>query len=220
MKLFVMWMVIIGMSICMLVSKGWSETVYVVDLVKVTVRSGPGNEHKSVALVESGNSVELVRVEGEWSLIRVGSGTEGFILSRYLTSNPPPKFRLDQLQEKHKSLSAQAAGLLEENQRLKTENEKLAAAVSDGQREVSALRREFETFKKEASEFTELKTNYDELAADLSQKKQTIAQLETQANDLLNPAYFYWFLTGAGVLLVGFLTGFSVRRQRRRSSLV
>lgn len=218
MKLFIMGMVMIG--ICAPLSTGWSETMYVVDLMKVTVRSGPGNEHKTIALVETGNTVELVRSEGDWSLIRTGSGAEGFILSRYLTSNQPSKFRLDQLQEKNKTLGAQAAGLLEENQKLKTENEKLVAAVSEGQREVGALRREFEAFQKEASRFTELKASHDELTAELSHKNQTITQLEAQANDLLNPAYFYWFLAGAGVLLVGFLTGFSVRRQRRRSSLV
>jgi SH3 domain protein len=141
-------------------------------------------------------------------------------LTRYLTTTPPAKFRLDQFQEKNNSLAANVAKLMEENQRLKTENERLAGAAADGQNEISALRNEFEAFKQEASDFTALKASYNVLADELSQKKQTIAQLEFQASDLMNPNYLYWFLAGAGVLLVGFLTGFSARRQRRRSSLV
>jgi SH3 domain protein len=220
MKRLMIWILAIGVSPLASVSGGRAESVYVVDTIKVAVRSGPGNDFKSIGLVESGNQLEVVQAEDEWSVIRLANGTEGYILSRYLTPTPPAKFRLDQTLEKNKSLAAKATELMEENQRLKVENDRLAAAAADGQNKISALRNEFEAFRQEASDFTALKASCDDLADELSQKKQTIAQLELQSSDLMDPNYLYWFLAGAGVLLVGFLTGFSARRQRRRSSLV
>jgi len=183
------------------------------------VRSGPANDQKSLGLVESGQTVEILKSSDEWSLVRTAAGIEGYVLSRYLTSQPPAKSRFDQVQEKNKTLTAQAAGLLEETNRLKADNERLAAAAAAGQREIAALKNEFEAFKKDAAEVTELKAKYQRLEAELAEKQEKITQLENPANELLNPNNLYWFLAGAGVLLAGFFTGFSVKRQRRWSSL-
>lgn len=209
----------IGAIGLMAVAAAAAETAYVTDSIKVAVRSGPGNDQKSVGMLESGQMVEIVKPGDEWTLVRMANGTEGYVVSRYLVSQQSGKFRADQLQEKNKALSAQAAGLVEENSRLKAENEKLAAASSAGQKEISSLRSEFEAFKTEAADFTALKAKYDAQAAELAEKKAKVAQLETQWPDILDPNNLYWFLAGAGVLLAGFFTGYSVKRQRRWSSL-
>jgi SH3 domain protein len=196
-----------------------AETAYINDIIRLSVRSGPANDQKSLGLVESGQMVDVLKSSDEWSLVRTATGIEGYVLSRYLTSQPPAKFRFDQVQEKNKTLTAQAAGLVEETTRLKAENEKLAAAAAAGQRELAALKNEFEAFRKDAAEVTELKAKYHRLEAELAERQEKIAQLENPSNELLNPNNLYWFLAGAGVLLAGFFTGFSVKRQRRWSSL-
>ncbi len=196
-----------------------AETAYITDIIRLSVRSGPANEQKSIGLVESGQMVDILKSGDDWSLVRTPTGIEGYVLSRYLMSQPPAKFRLDQVQEKNKALTAQAAGLVEETTRLKADNEKLAAAAAAGQRELGALKGEFEAFKKDAAEVTELKARYNRLEVELAEKQEKIAQLENPSNDILNPNNLYWFLAGAGVLLAGFFTGFSVKRQRRWSSL-
>ncbi len=218
MKRLAMWMFIGAMGL-LAVATAAAETAYVTDIIKVAVRSGPGNDQKSIGMLESGQMVEIVKPGDEWTLVRMANGTEGYVMSRYLVSQQPAKFRSDQMQEKNKTLSAQAASLVEENSRLKAENEKLAAASSASQKEITSLRSEFEAFQKEAADFTGLKANYDALAAEVAQKQAKIVQLETQPNDILDPNNLYWFLAGAGVLLAGFLTGYSVKRQRRWSSL-
>jgi len=198
---------------------GWAETAYIVDSIKVALRSGPGNDQKSLGMAESGNPVEVLKSGEEWSLVRLGNGTEGFLLTRYLTATPPARFRLDQLQEKTKALTAQAASLLEENKRLKAENEELAAAVSAARKEVAALHGEFDAFRQEASDVTALKSRNDALAAELDQKKREVSQLESRPMAILENENLYWFLAGAAVLLVGFFAGYSVKRPRRWSTL-
>ena len=196
-----------------------AETAYITDIMRLSIRSGPANEQKSVGVVESGQTVDVLKAGEEWTLIRMTNGTEGYLLSRYLTSQPPAKFRLDQLQEKNKNLTGQVAGLTEENQRLKAESEKQATAIAAGQQQIASLKSEFEAFKKEAAHVTELKAKFDALKTELAEKQDEIMRLENQSNELLSPIRIYWFLAGAGVLLAGFLTGFSIKRKRRWSSI-
>jgi SH3 domain protein len=217
MKRLAMWLCIGSIGLC--TAAAAAEKAYVTDIIKLAVRSGPGNDQKSVGIVESGQMVEIEKTGDEWTLIRMANGIEGYVLSRYLVSHQPVKFRFDQLQEKNKALSSQAVGLVEENSRLKAENEKLAETSAASQKEVSSLRSEFEAFKKEAADFTALKAKYDAMATELAEKRAKIAELEGQWPDILNPNNLYWFLAGGGVLLAGFLTGYSVKRQRRWSSL-
>jgi SH3 domain protein len=196
-----------------------AETAYITDVIRVSVRSGPSNDQKFVAGVESGQMVDIVKAGEEWTLVRMPNGTEGYLLSRYLTSQPPAKFRFDQLQEKNKNLTGQVAGLMEENQRLKADNEKLTATIAAERQQIASLKSEFEAFKKEAAHVTELRAKYDASKAELAEKQEEIIRLENQAQELLNPKNIYWFLAGAGVLLAGFLFGFSIKRKRRWSSL-
>jgi len=197
----------------------WADTAYIVDSIRVALRAGPGNDQKSIGIAESGQAVEVVKPGEEWSLVRLGNGTEGYLLSRYLTAAPPVRQRFDQLQEKTKALTAQAAALLEENARLKTDNEKLAAALSAEERATAALKGDFDAFRKEAADVVALKSTAAALAAELDQKNEEIARLQSGPLAILDDDNLYWFLAGAAVLMVGFLAGYAVKRPRRRSTL-
>jgi SH3 domain protein len=156
---------------------------------------------------------------GAIGLVQLPNGTQGYLLSRYLTPQPPARHRFDQLQEKNKHLTVQATGLQEENNRLKAENEKLAAAAGGYQKETDAVRREYEVFKVQASDVASLKARYDAAVAELDQKNKEIAALNPESASILRDVNLYWFLAGAGVLLAGLLIGLSLKRQRRWSSL-
>ena len=128
-------------------------------------------------------------------------------------------FRFDQLQEKTKALTAQAAGLVEENARLKAENDRLATALAAEEREMASLKGEFDAFRKDAAEVVTLKSKADALAAELGRKTEEIDRLQSGPLAILENENLYWFLAGAAVLLVGFLAGYVVKRPRRWSTL-
>jgi SH3 domain protein len=65
-----------------------------------------------------------------------------------------------------------------------------------------------------------LKSKYDKAAAQLEEQTKRADSLEEQLNRFEMNQYIKWFLAGSGVLLVGFIIGFSARRQRRRPSLL
>lgn len=219
MKRLFQWVTAVWIGISGTSGLGWADTAYIVDSIKVSLRAAPGNDQRTIGMTESGQAVEVIKPGEEWSLVRLGNGTEGYLLSRYLTTAAPVRLRIDQLQEKNKNLSTQAAGLVEENARLKVENEKLAAALSAGENELAAIKAEFEAFRREAADVTALKSKADALAAELDQKKEEIARLESGPLAILENENLYWFLAGAAVLMIGFLAGYVVKRPRRWSTL-
>jgi SH3 domain protein len=196
-----------------------AETQFVTDNVKLTVRTGPSVENKIIAVIETGTTVDVITPGENWSLVRIPDGKEGYVLSRYLVANPPSVIQLERLRSRHQELTAEAETLREENRLLKTETQQLRSELTTLQQDVNQTDSEFEALKRESAGFLELKAKYDQAASELSEKTGRVEKLEKELGQLEISQYIRWFLAGSGVLLVGFILGFSVKRQRRRSSL-
>jgi SH3 domain protein len=198
----------------------WAETMYVTDVLRLTLRTGQSTEHKIIAVIESGQEVEILESGEEWSSVRLTDGKEGWVLTRYLTPRETYNVKLKRLEDKHKNLRAQAASLLEENTKLNSENKKLKAASGQNEKALNRIQSDFESLKSESAEFIKLKTKYQKASKELNEKSQRLTDLEEQISRLELYHYIKWFLVGAGVLLLGFVIGFSTKRQRRRASLL
>ena len=207
---------------CLFVIHGWgyAETMYVTDSIKLTLRTGQSTEHKIIAVIDSGQELEVLESGDEWSLVRLPNGKEGWVLTRYLTPDPTNNIKLEKLAEKHNNLMAETSTLLEENTKLKAENNMLSGTVTVKDKDLSQTQSEYEALKKDSAEFLSLKTRYEKTASQLAEKAQKLEKLEDQISRFELHHYIRWFLAGSGVLLVGFLIGFSAKRQRRRSSLL
>jgi SH3 domain protein len=200
-----------------------AETMYVDDIVKITVRTGPGIAHKILAMIKSGESVEVLKPEEpekDWSLVRITNGKEGWVLSRFLKSKEPDGLVLDRLKKKHNALKNQAVSTIEENKVYKKENKRLNSELKTNKEISKKIKSSYETLKKESAEFLELKSNYEKTSSKLIEQTKKATKLEEELTSLLLHQNIKWFLSGAGVLLLGFVIGFSTKRQRRRSSLL
>lgn len=211
---------LIGVFILAISGVVWAETMYVTDVLRLTLRTGQSTEHKIIAVIESGQEVEILESGEEWSSVRLADGKEGWVLTRYLTPRETYNVKLKRLEDKHKNLRAQAASLLEENTKLNSENKKLKAASGQNEKALNKIQSDFESLKSESAEFIKLKTKYQKTSKELNEKSQRLTDLEEQISRLELYHYIKWFLVGAGVLLLGFVIGFSTKRQRRRASLL
>ena len=220
MKLSKNWIIVLG--ICLLVFSGniYAETMYVRDLLRLPLRTGQSTEYKIIAVIESGQEVEVLQSDDEWSQVRLPNQKEGWVQTRYLSPEVTNKIKLEKLEMQHKNLTAQAAALLEENAKLKQEIRKLAAEFAENEKALNKVRSDFESLKADSAEFLNLKSKYDSTAAELAEKTIRLQKLEDQLSRLELYHYIKWFLAGSGVLLVGFIIGFSAKRQRRRPSLL
>lgn len=68
---------------------GEAQTVYVSDEFEITLRTGPGNDHKIISMPKSGNAMEILQKGEEWSRVRLPDGKEGWVLSRYISPTRP-----------------------------------------------------------------------------------------------------------------------------------
>jgi SH3 domain protein len=220
MKKLMLWFGLSGIFILAISGVVRAETMYVTDVLRLTLRTGKSTEHKIIAVIESGQKVEILESGEEWSSVRMADGKEGWVLTRYLTPRETYNVKLKRLEDKHKNLMAQAASLLEENTKLSSENKKLKAAFQQNEKAFNKIQGDFESLKSESAEFIKLRTNYKKISKELDEKSQRLTDLEEQVSRLQLYHYFKWFLVGAGVLLIGFIIGFSAKRQRRRSSLL
>ena len=204
---------------CLFSASVYGETMYVSDVLKLTLRTGPSIENKIISVIDSGQMMEVIKFGDEWSQVQLPNGKEGWVLSRYLTTNETHNIKLERLEAKHKNLMIQAAELLEENNMLKAENKRFSTESKANQKQFVKTQADYEALKAEAAEFITLKANYKRAASQLAEQTAKAKQLEEELSSLEMNTHIKWFLAGSGVLIVGFLIGFSTKRQRRRPAL-
>ena len=213
---------IVSLGICVMCfsAVGVAETRYVTDLLKLPLRTGPSTEYKILALVESGQQLEVVEPGENWSMVRLDNGKEGYVLNRYLVAQPTSAVRLKELQSKYTVLKQQADALIEENNRFKEENKTFKTSLDSSEKARNKLDTDYKELKASAAEFLSLKKKYEEVSTRLAEQTKKANALDKELSGLEMNQYIKWFLAGSGVLLVGFIIGFSAKRGRRRPSLM
>ncbi|UCD33134.1 MAG: TIGR04211 family SH3 domain-containing protein [Desulfobacterales bacterium] len=219
-KLFIIYSLLVNICIIYAAIPVHAKSMYVTDVLKVTLRTGPSIENKIIKMVESGQRVEVVEPGQEWSLIRLFDGKEGWILNRYLIPNETNKLNLERLEAEHSGLKTKFRTIYEENSKLKTDNKMLSLALAATEKSLTQVRNDYESLKASSTEFLTLKSNFEKTSTKLSEQTKRADELEEQVEKLTFSNYIKWFLAGSGVLFVGFILGFSTKRQRRQSSLL
>lgn len=211
---------IIAILLVLLPAVVHAEKKYINDLLEITLRTGQGIDHKIIEIVKSGQMVEVLKPGDQWTKIRRLNGTEGWVVSRFLTSNKPNILLLKELQEKHEAIMIRTDSQLEEITKLQEDNKELRSKLTVSAKTLNDLNNSYETLKKESGEFLQLKSNYNKATAQLTKQKQKIQKYEDELSKLERRQIFRWIFTGAGILFLGFLIGLSGKRQRRRPSLL
>jgi len=216
------WTRCLGLGLCLWLAvcvPSEAESVFVSDDLKLPVRTGKGLDFKIIAILSSGDSAEVLSAEGDWSQVRLPNGKEGWVQSRFLVSAPPAVVRVERLEKRNQALTAQLAELTEEAKKLKKDNGLLQTELAKNQKSLNEVSQSFQTLRTESADFVKLKTDHEETAAELANVSKQAAALQAEVARLERRSTLWWFLAGAGVFLLGFLIGFSAKRQRRKSSL-
>ena len=197
-----------------------AQSMYVGEIIEITLRTGPGIDHKVIAMVKSGQPLTILETGPEWTKVRLPNDKEGYVLSRFLTNKKPNELLLDELKEKYNELESQLNTIREENEKQQSENDRLLSELAAKEEQLSELTQSYDALKADSAEFLDLKTNYKNTTAQLTEQAQRAEQFEEAYTRVQKRQIFRWVLTGAGILLVGFLIGMSSKRQRRRSTLL
>jgi len=126
---------------------GQAKAEYVSDNLKITVRTGPGNDRKIIAMLEAGEKVDVLTSSDGWSQVQFSGDKRGWVLSRFLTSDEPCRYTLGKLEEEFTKLQNQAGPLIEENKRLKKENKEMFTQLAEQTKRAGVLKNELDNIK-------------------------------------------------------------------------
>ncbi len=209
-------------ALCLLLLGGsvFAETKYVVDQIVITLRSGQSNQHQILRTLPSGTKMDVLETSDNYSQVRLADGTEGWVLNQYLTSTPIAKHQLASIQKKLAELDA-------ENVRLKRELASINSEKSDIGEQYATLKKADEKLNEELDRLRSVAAKPLQLKNENTRLKKALLDIENehelvqQENQMLrDSADREWFLTGAGVIILGIILGLIAPslRPRKKSS--
>ncbi|MFV9645171.1 MAG: TIGR04211 family SH3 domain-containing protein [Desulfobacterales bacterium] len=212
--------IFLGVWMMLFCSTVQAETMYVNDSVKITLRTGQGTNYKVLAMINLGQELEVLQPDDKWTQVKLPSGMEGWVLTRFLTYDKPCRLEFGILKKKYETLSTQSASLLKENRIYKEESKRFRTELSGSKEMLAAISKSYDTLKKESADFLELKSKHEVTSSQLTDQTKKAEKLEEELSKLVSHRSIMWFLSGAGVLVLGMLIGYYAKRRRRKSSLL
>ena len=190
----------------------WAKSMYVTDSIKITFRNGPSIKHKILAILKSGEEVEVLEELNGWTKVRLKDGKEGYVLSHYLSPNIPKSFIINSLQNKVRYLQEQLQKLTQVKERLEASNSELKTNLELKERRLAKVEKEYNDLKSGSANYIETKQAKDQLETENKRLKVQLATLLKRNKKLEKKDDRLWFLSGAGVLLVGWVLGLILGR--------
>ena len=197
-----------------------AETKYVIDQIVITLRSGQSNQHQILRTLPSGTRMEVLETADKYSRVRLKDGTEGWVLNQYITAKPIARHRLAVAEKKLAELEAQNARLKKELSTLRDKESEVSGLYAKLMKEDKKLNEELNRLRRVAAKPLQLEKENTRLKKDLLnlENEHELAQQENQM--LRDSADREWFLTGAGVIVLGIILGLIAPslRPRKKSS--
>ena len=207
------------LTVCLPSLSSSAATLYVSDTtVEANLRTGTQQENRIIALLRPGTQLEVLSEEDGWAEVTLADGRTGWILRRYLSERPPWRVTAEKLATENEQLRAQVGTIKGGNQDLLQKNKELQKQVDLQQRELEKVSRNYEELKNSSTNYLNLKMAYENLQKGTRQSNAKLDKLEKAHGKLKTSTGIRWFLSGAGVLLLGWVMGSSVARLRRRRS--
>lgn len=205
-KLVAGWLMILSFS-----NLAHAKTAYVSENLELPLRASDNERGKIIKMLPAGSQVTISQDSNEngYSYIQSSAGTEGFVLSRFLSDEPSSRNQLDAISKKLEALQ-------EENKQLKTSQ----ATNLDIGKQRDKLSSDLTELQQTAANAIQLKQQRDELQERVVTIERELQQLKRENQALTDTSNQDWFLYGGGLSLFGVLLGFILPKisWRRRSS--
>jgi SH3 domain protein len=194
----------------------WAKTMYLTDRIEVGLRSGAGIEQRIITMVKTGDRVEVLEGDQNWSKVRLADGKIGWLATRFLVdqikgaSSSDPK-----IQEELRNLKDINQNLVRENEGLNQEKNRLLQKIEEATKLTQTL--QHEKNRPVSPDLAELKLKNDQLSKEVALYKKQIADSGLKEKRPVYDDRVKWFLAGAAVLILGLVLGFFIARSRRKS---
>jgi SH3 domain protein len=200
-----------------------ARTMYVSDTFEIVVRSEKTESGRNIIkLLPTGTPVEVLETDDSWATIQLSDGRTGYTLKRYLISRLPYQLTAERLQEEVTVQKARLSTMTEQLKTLQDEHQRLQQASTTGEARLAELTQKYEQLRQGASQYLQLRDEYTKLQEAHSRSRQQLTELGDAYSLLKKSRNVLWFLSGAGVMLAGWVIGMITERlrgRRRRQSI-
>lgn len=211
---------------------------YVRDFIVITLRAGMGDEYKVIGNLQTDARLEVLQEEEEFLRVKTEKGEEGWVRSRYITSDVPKPVIIEALRNESEKLKENITALknkiTEMNEQRNTETEQhdgttrqLQRQLKNSDNKIAALEKEKASAETKYDKLLESSSNVAALLKeleDVKKKNSTLTKemgdlrntnqlLENDKDELIRLRLLKWFLSGSGVLFIGFILGWMFRRK-------
>lgn len=220
------------LSICGGLAAAWAETRYVSDMLIISLREGQDDESPSIGYIKSDTPVEVIEENDDFVLVKTPEDLTGWVKKRFLVSEKPKTLVIEEQRQRIQDLEDKII-LLQQNPSASedidpTQTQAYEKKIQELQ---NGLNSEKQHVVKLEDELARANVSYQQLMEKQKQAPQAQGELQAlkqknsellmalqQAEQTATPTFFTgnikWFLSGAGVLLLGFVIGRSLRRKR------
>ncbi|MFP3870804.1 MAG: TIGR04211 family SH3 domain-containing protein [Syntrophobacteria bacterium] len=203
----------------LLCGTGRATTLYVSDTtLEANLRTGTTKENRIIALVRPGTQVTLLSEEEGWAEVALEDGRTGWILRRYLSDRPPWRVTATKLAAENEQLGTRLREIERLHGKLVEQNSTVEKKLKGQKQQLREARQKYEDLKKASSMYLNLKEAYENLQKEARQHRTRLDEVQKAYEQLKMSTNIRWFLSGGGVLVVGWLVGLSMGRMRRRRS--
>ncbi|PXX12813.1 SH3 domain protein [Nitrosomonas ureae] len=186
-----------------------AETRYVSDQLEVTFRRGPTLSHAILRMLKSGTPVEVLENDAKTghTRVKIANGTEGWILSRYLSAEPDARSQLEKMVKQIDLANVDEGSIRTQLKAIKDEYESSQKRLKTLESENKRLVEQMESIKKTSANVLLIDEENKELHEKLTTVEERLIALQLENRELENHNQKDWFIAGALVLCGGIFLG-------------
>ena len=194
----------------------FAEPVWVSDQLQIMLRTGPSTDNAIRLMIGSGAELEVLEQDDEngYSRVMTSGGTEGWVLSRFLMTEPGARAQLESLSRQLMSVNAEGTSMSSQLGAIQGEYETAKRRISELEQDKSDMQAEIDDIRRAAGNALAIDSqnkNLQQLLAD-AEIRQGI--LEQENDSLVSQKTRNWFIAGALVLIAGILLGLVLPRMK------
>ncbi|SMF96639.1 SH3 domain protein [Methylomagnum ishizawai] len=182
---------------------------YITDKLEVQMRAGQTLQHKVLKMIPSGTPVTIMgdNYDTGYSLVKLENGEDGWVLTRYLTTEPLVRSQLDEARRKLMAAQDDNRRLKEELVAIQSGKEGLDHISRQHRAEIERLNTELIAIRQASANAVQIQDERDRLQQYVIELERDVETLRREKTALESDYRQGWFMTGAGVLFAGMLLG-------------
>jgi len=198
-----------------------AESVWVSDQFEVMLRTGPSTNNAIQLMVDSGTQLEILAEDAEagYTQVRTSGGTEGWVLSRYLMTEPSAREQLETLTQQLTNANAQGSSMGSQLGAIRAEYDGATRKIRELEQDNAGLQAQMDEITQKAANTLAIDRQNQNLQQQLTDAEIRVDMLEQENATLSGQTTRNWFIAGALVLFGGVLLGLILPRMKfqRRS---